>query len=447
MNVVTRFAPSPTGRLHVGNIRTALHNWLWARKEGGKFILRLDDTDQARSEEAFAQGIREDLAWLGLAPDEEDRQSDRFGRYEEALERLRAAGRVYPAYETAQELELRRKVLLGRGLPPVYDRAALKLTDEERSKLEAEGRRPHWRFRLDHDAPIEWDDLIRGHQHLDPALLSDPVVRREDGSWLYMLPSVVDDIDMGVTHVVRGEDHVTNTGLQLQMFAALDAAPPAFAHEALLVGSEGKLSKRLGSLGVEAMKEAGIEPISMLAKLARIGTSLPVEPVTEAEPLIAGFDFATFGRAPARFDLDELAALNARVVHQLAFDVVANRLPRGMSEADWNAIRPNLKRVDEAADWWEILHGHVAEAAPAEDRAFLTGAATAAGEIDWADGPWAQLTARLKAERSGRALFHPLRRALTGRDSGPEMAVLLPLIGRDEAVSRLRAAAGVNGIV
>ncbi|MEA3031070.1 MAG: glutamyl-tRNA synthetase [Sphingomonadales bacterium] len=447
MSVVTRFAPSPTGRLHVGNIRAALHNWLWARKMGGQFILRIDDTDQERSEEAFVEAIRADLAWLGLDSDAEHRQSARFGRYEAALERLRAAGRVYPAYESAQELELKRKVLLGRGLPPVYDRAALALTGADRARLEAEGRRPHWRFRLDHDAPIIWDDLIRGRQHLDPALLSDPVVRRGDGSWLYMLPSALDDIEMGVSHVVRGEDHVTNTGLQIQMFEALGAKPPAFAHEALLVGSEGKLSKRLGSLGVEAMREAGIEPIALLAKLARIGTSLPVEPVIEPGPLIAAVDFASFGRAPARFDLDELAALNARIVHLLPFAAVSGRLPPGMSAADWQAIRPNLRNVAEAADWWEILHGHVAAAADEADRAFLAGAADAAAAIDWGEAPWPQLVARLKEERSGKALFQPLRRALTGRDSGPEMAVLLPLIGREEAVARLRAAAGINGIV
>jgi len=442
--IVTRFAPSPTGRLHVGNIRAALHNMLWARKHGGKFILRLDDTDRVRSSEDFAQAIREDLVWLGLAPDAEHRQSGRFDRYEAALERLHAAGRAYPAYETAQELELRRKVQLGRGLPPVYDRAALALSDAERARLEDEGRRPHWRFRLDHDAPIAWDDLIRGAQHLDPALLSDPVIRREDGSWLYMLPSVVDDIDMAVTHVVRGEDHVTNTGLQLQMFAALGAMPPAFAHEALLVGSDGKLSKRLGALGVEAIREAGIEPIALIAKLARIGTSLPVEAVADTGPLIERFDFATFGRAPARFDMDELASLNARIVHQLPFDAVRARLPEGMAPADWAVIRPNLKSVAEAADWWEILHGHIDQDAPAEDRAFLAVAAEAAAAIDWAESPWAQLVARLKETggRSGKALFHPLRRALTGRDSGPEMAALLPLIGRAEALARLRAAAG-----
>jgi len=341
MNVVTRFAPSPTGRLHVGNIRTALHNWLWARKQGGRFLLRIDDTDQARSEEAYVAAIRGDLAWLGLHWDEEQRQSVRFGAYEAALERLRAAGRVYPAYETAQELDLKRKIQLGRGKPPVYDRAALALSDADRAKLEAEGRRPHWRFRLDHDAPIEWQDLIRGPQHFDPALLSDPVVRREDGTWLYMLPSVVDDVEMGVTHVVRGEDHDTNTGLQLQMFAALGVPAPAFAHEALLTGAEGKLAKRLGSTGVEALREAGIEPEALIAKLARIGTSLPVEPLADPAPLIAGFDFATFGRAPARFDLAELEGLNARIVHLLPYARVRDRLPSGMAEADWAAIRPN----------------------------------------------------------------------------------------------------------
>lgn len=443
MTVVTRFAPSPTGRLHVGNIRTALHNWLWARKQGGRFLLRIDDTDRARSEEAFVQAIRDDLAWLGLDWDGEERQSTRFGAYEAALGKLIGAGRVYPAWETAQELDLKRKIQLGRGKPPVYDRAALTLSDGDRARFEAEGRRPHWRFRLDHDAPIEWSDLIRGPQHLDPSLLSDPVVRREDGTWLYMLPSVVDDVEMGVTHVVRGEDHVTNTGLQLQMFAALGAPAPVFAHEALLTGAEGKLAKRLGSTGVEALREAGIEPEALVAKMARIGTSLPVEPVAEAAPLIAAFDFATFGRAPARFDLDELEKLNARIIHQLGFARVRDRLPAGMAEADWAAIRPNLGTVAEAADWWDILHGHVEQCAAEEDRAFLARAAEAAESLDWADSPWPQLVARLKESsgRAGKSLFHPLRRALTGRDSGPEMAALLPLIGRDEAVARLRAAA------
>ena len=444
MTVVTRFAPSPTGRLHVGNIRTALHNKLWARKQGGVFVLRLDDTDRERSTEDHAQAIRDDLRWLGLVPEREFRQSDRFALYEAALDRLRAEGRVYPAYESAQELELKRKILLGRGKPPVYDRAALDLSEAARAALEAEGRRPHWRFKLDSGTPIEWEDLVRGPQHFDPALLSDPVIRREDGSWLYMLPSVVDDIDMGISHVVRGEDHVTNTALQLQMFEALGAAPPRFAHEALLVGSEGKLSKRLGSLGVAAMGEAGIEPIALLAKLARIGTSVAVEPVTSLAPLVETFDFATFGRAPARFDMEELAALNARILHQLDHAGVADRLPEGMSAEAWAAIRPNLKRIDEAADWWEIIQGPVDHRAAEADRAFVAAAAAAAEELDWSGEPWSALTAALKQStgRSGKSLFLPLRQALTGRDSGPEMAALLPLIGKEQSIARLRAAAG-----
>jgi len=439
MTVITRFAPSPTGNLHVGNLRTALHNWMFARAQGGRFLLRIDDTDRERSDECFVEAIRADLAWLGMVPDGEERQSARFDRYEARLAELRAAGRVYPAYETPQELDLKRKVLLGRGLPPVYDRAALALSDAERAAFEAEGRTPHWRFRLDAGAPIEWDDLVRGPQRFDPATMSDPVVRRADGSWLYLLPSVIDDVDMGITHVVRGEDHVSNAAAQLQMFEALGAAPPRFAHAALLTGSEGKLSKRLGSLGVAHFREAGIEPEAIVALLARIGTSDSVEPFADAAPLIESFDFARFGRAPARFDEAELAALSTRIVHQLGFDRVAARLPPGMTEAAWEAIRPNLATVADAADWWRVIQGPVESQPLEEDRAFLLQAAALAGEIDWAGDPWHALTAALKdaTDRKGRALFLPLRQALTGRDHGPDMAALLPLIGRARAIARL----------
>ena len=441
--IVTRFAPSPTGRLHVGNIRAALHNWLFARQQGGRFLLRLDDTDAERSTEAFAESIRDDLAWLGLVPDGEARQSDRFALYESRFEDLRASGRVYPCYETAQELELRRKILAGRGLPPVYDRAALSLTTDQIAAFEAEGRTPHWRFLLDHDAPIAWDDLIRGPQKLDPKLLSDPVIRRADGSWLYMLPSAIDDIDMGVTHVVRGEDHVTNTGLQLQMFAALGATPPAFAHEALLTGSEGKLSKRLGATDSDAFRADGIDPLAILALLARLGTSLPVEPVTDLAPLIESFDFSRFGRAPARFDEEELKALNARIIHMLDFDAVAARLPAGIDQAGWEEIRPNLTMIAEAGDWWAVVEGPIAQAELSdEDRAYLAAAARVASEIDWSETPWKALTAAIGAEtgRKGKSLFLPLRLALTGREHGPDMNALLPLIGRERAIERLSAA-------
>ncbi len=429
---ITRFAPSPTGRLHIGNIRTALHCWLWAHKHGGRFLLRIDDTDAARSTEAFVEAIRADLDWLGLTRDGEARQSERFGLYETQFERLRTAGRVYACYETPEELDLRRKVLLGRGLPPIYERPAPDApvpTD----------RTPHWRFKLDHDAMIEWTDLIRGPQHFDPKLISDPVVRRADGSWLYLLPSVIDDIAMGVTTVVRGEDHVSNTATQLQMFAALGSPPPDFAHEALLVGNEGKLSKRLGSLDCDALRADGIEPLAVAALLARLGTSDPVEPVESVAPLIDGIDFARFGRAPARFDIAELAALNARMLHQLSYEAVAARLPAGMAAEAWLAIRPNLATLAEADGWWRVVTGPVESVCAPADRDFLVAAGQIAATLDWAADPWRALTAALKTEtgRSGKALFLPLRRALTGLDHGPDMATLLPLIGRDAVLARL----------
>jgi glutamyl-tRNA synthetase len=441
MTVVTRFAPSPTGRLHVGNIRTALHNWLLAKKHGGRFLLRIDDTDAARSEERFVEAIREDLAWLGLEPDGEERQSARLTVYEEAFERLRAAGRVYPAYETAQELDLKRKVQLSRGLPPIYDRAALALSEDERAAKEAEGIAPHWRFKLDRAASIDWLDGIRGPQHFDPAQMSDPVVRRADGSWLYMLPSAIDDIAMGVTDVLRGEDHVSNTAVQVQMFTALGAAPPSFAHEALLVGTEGKLSKRLGSLGCDALREGGIEPEAIVALLARLGTSQPVEPVADRAALVETFDLAHFGRAPARFDEAELARLNAAIVHQLPFEQVADRLPEGMGGEAWDAIRPNLEKVADAADWWSVVIGPIEPPGfDDETRAYLVQAAQL---FVWGADPWGTLTGALKdaTGRKGKALFQPLRLALTGREHGPDMHSLLPLIGEAEARARLERAA------
>lgn len=444
MTVTTRFAPSPTGHLHVGNIRAALHNWLWARKSGGRFLLRLDDTDLERSRPEYADSIRADLAWLGLHWDGEERQSDRFALYEARFEALRASGHVYPAYETAQELDLRRKVLLGRGLPPVYDRAALSLTADQVAAYRAEGRTPHWRFRLDHDRPIVWTDRIRGEQRFDPGLLSDPVIRRADGSWLYMLPSVIDDIDMGITHVLRGEDHVSNTATQIQMFEALGAALPAFAHEALLTGSEGKLSKRLGSIGVAHFRNIGLEPAAIASLLARLGSSVSVEPFTDLQPLVDSFDFAHFGRAPARFDEGELAALNQKIVHLLPYAAVADRLPAGMDEAAWTAIRPNLETVAGAADWWRIVTGPIdAPNAAEEDRDFLAIAHRILSDAAFDADVWRTLTHALKDEtgRKGKPLFLPLRRALTGLDHGPDMAQLLPLIGREEALARLAAPA------
>lgn len=441
MSTITRFAPSPTGRLHVGNIRTALHNWMLARAAGGQFLLRIDDTDAERSKEEYVEAIRADLAWLGLSPDGEERQSERLALYEEAFEKLKAEGRVYPAYETAQELDLKRKIQLGRGLPPIYDRAALNLSEEDRAAKEAEGIAPHWRFKLDHSEIISWSDGVRGAQRFDPAQLSDPVVRRADGSWLYMLPSAVDDIAMGVTDVLRGEDHVSNTAVQIQMFTALRAAPPRFAHEALLVGKEGKLSKRLGSLGCDSMRERGIEPQALVAMLARLGTSLPVEPIAERAALLESFDLATFGRAPAKFDDGELDRINTAIVHQLDFAAVADRLPSGVDEAAWEAIRPNVETLGDVGNWWQVVTGPIdAGVLEPEDKEYL---ARAAELLVWSDTPWKDLTAALKAEtgRKGKALFLPLRLALTGLAHGPDMADMLPLIGEDEVRKRLLAAA------
>jgi glutamyl-tRNA synthetase len=437
MTVVTRFAPSPTGRLHVGNIRTALHNFLFARKHGGTFILRIDDTDRERSTQEFDQAIRDDLGWMGLVPDKIVRQSERFDLYEREFQRLKEAGRVYACYETPEELELRRKVLLGRGLPPVYER---KPADEPAP----DGRAPHWRFRLDHDAPIVWNDLIRGEQRFDPKLLSDPVVRREDGSWLYLLPSVIDDVDLGVTHIVRGEDHVSNSATQIQMFLALGAKPPEFAHEALLVAAEGKLSKRLGSYGAEHVRCEGIEPMAMLSVLARIGTSQPVEPAGDLDQLAAGFDFSTFGRAPAHFDPHDVELVNARLLHTLDYRAVADRLPDGATEEDWLLLRPNLERLSDFSGWYAVLRGEVdAPELSHDERLMVKDAVAVAEKLDWSAEPWRSLTEELKQSsgKKGRELFHPLRLALTGRESGPEMAGIVARMGKDRAVSRLEAAA------
>jgi glutamyl-tRNA synthetase len=438
---LVRFAPSPTGKLHVGNVRAALFNWLYAKKTSGKFLLRLDDTDTERSTRTFADGIIADLAWLGLAHDLFARQSERFAEYRSAAERLKAAGRLYPAYETPEELERKRRMQLARHAPPIYDRAALTLSDLERAQLETNGRRPHWRFRLD-GRHVVFDDLIRGPQSIDTASHSDPVLVREDGTFLYTLPSVVDDIEFGVSHVIRGEDHVANTGAQIEIFEALGAKPPAFAHYPLLTDATGaKLSKRLESLSVEHLRAEGFEPMAILSLLARLGTSDPVEPVGEAAALIGGFALGHVGRAPARFDEAELGALNARLLHQTPFAAVAERLTDlaiGGGEAFWHAVRPNLAKFDDAARWWRVVAGPFEGAMI--DRPFTLLAAELLPDEPWDDATWGAWTAALKGEsgRAGKELFAPLRLALTGLPHGPEMKTLLPLIGRTRAQKLLR---------
>ena len=437
-----RFAPSPTGRIHIGNARTALLNALFARRHGGRFILRYDDTDAERSRDAYVEAIAVDLAWLGIVPDETARQSQRFALYAEATERLKAAGKLYPCYESADELDRRRKRQQARNLPPVYDRAALALTGEDRARFEAEGRRPHWRFLLER-VEVAWDDLVRGPCRIDCASLSDPVLIREDGSYLYTLPSVVDDHAMGVTHVIRGEDHVTNTAVQIQLFAALGGTAPVFAHHNLLTTASGEgLSKRSGALSLGGLRADGIEPLAVASLAVLTGSSDAVRPVTSLDDLGSLFDLGHISRNPARFDPAELKQLSARTLHGLPFQDVARRLEQigiagGTAEAFWLAVRGNLERFDDAAMWWRVIEGPLEGIR--EDPAFLDEAETLLPAEPWSQSVWATWSALVKAKsgRKGKALFHPLRLALTGRDSGPDLAALLPLIGRARAAARL----------
>jgi len=444
MTTLVRFAPSPTGLLHVGNARTAVVNWLFAHKTGGRFFLRIDDTDTERSKPEYEAAIVADLGWLGLTHDLFARQAERADAHAKAAEALKAGGRLYPAYETADELERRRKRQIAMHKPPVYDRAALALSDADRARLEAEGRRPHWRFRLS-QSKVRWRDLIRGEVEIDTAHLSDPVLIREDGRFLYTLPSVADDIDFAVTHIVRGEDHVTNTAAQIEIFEALGARVPEFAHFPLLVGSGGEaLSKRLGSLSLRELREGGLEPLALASYLAKTGTSDPIELRASLDVLAAEFDFAKIGRAPAHFDPKELEGLNARLLHTLPYDAVAQRLDAMHLEggaAFWNAVKPNLTRLADAADLATLIAGPVVPVI--EDAALAAKAAELLPPEPWDEDTWGAWTKAVGAATGakGRGLFHPLRLALTGREHGPELKKLLPLIGRSRALARLEGRA------
>jgi glutamyl-tRNA synthetase len=441
MAVRVRFAPSPTGRLHVGNIYIALHNWLYARKAGGEFLLRLDDTDRERSTEDFANGIKADLEWLGLSWNLFDRQSVRLAIYDAAADRLRAAGRLYPCYESAEELSLRRKVQLGQGRPPIYDRAALKLTDADRARLEAGGVKPHWRFKLE-PRDVVWNDLVRGAQHVDETSQSDPVLVRENGSYLYTFTSVVDDIAFGITEVIRGSDHVTNTATQIQIFEALGAKAPRFAHLPLLIDAAGEgLSKRLGSLSIGQMRADGLEPMAINAYLARIGTGDPVVPVRTLDELVPAHDLAKFGKSSPRFDPEELTHLNARLLHHLPFEEARKHLAAiGLGDVDaavWDAARANVEKVEDIALWQSVVKGPVKPAIA--DAAFAQKAAELLPPEPWTTETWSAWTNAVKSAtgRKGKELFMPLRQALTASDHGPELKLLLPLIGRERALKRL----------
>jgi glutamyl-tRNA synthetase len=434
MTVVVRFAPSPTGLLHVGNARTALLNWLFAKKMGGRFLLRIDDTDAARSTKAFEEAIYRDLGWLGLSHDGTDRQINRLAVYSTAFYKLQAAGHIYPCFETEAELERQRSLLAARRLPPVYNRASLEPANK--TKWEAEGRKPHWRFKLSR-SKVSWTDLVRGPVEIDTATMSDPVLVREDGAFLYTLPSVADDIDMAISHVVRGEDHVTNTAAQIEIFQALGGAVPKFAHFPLLVGASGEaLSKRLGSLSLEQLRDDGMEPLAVASYLAKIGTSDPVEPRQSLGELAQEFDFAKIGRAPAHFVPEELITLNAKTLHAMPYSAVAGRVPQG--EAFWEAVKSNLTKLSDVAEMARLVSGPVTPLI--EDAGLAAKAAALLPPEPWDEGTWSLWTKAVAAETGakGRGLFHPLRLALTGLEHGPELKKLLPLIGRDKSLARLK---------
>jgi glutamyl-tRNA synthetase len=434
---ILRFAPSPTGRLHLGNVRTAIVNWLYARKSGGRLMLRIDDTDLARSTAAHAAAIETDLAWLGLDWDLFARQSDRFANYEAAADRLRAAGRLYPCFETPEELELKRKLAQSRGRPPIYDRAALKLSPQEIAANLAAGLKPTWRFKLERGL-VAWDDMVRGEVEFHGENLSDPVLIKADGQPLYTLSSVVDDVEFAVTHIIRGEDHVANTAVQVQLFQALGGVVPTFGHFSLIAdASGGKLSKRAGSISLENLRDDGIEPMSILSLLAKLGTSDPVEIRTSLAQLVEEFEIGKFGRSQPKLDIVELEHLNEKLMHLLPFETVADRLPAGADAAFWDAVRGNLLRLGDAGQWWDVIRGPVTPVVGDAEFLALAAAHLPEGSLDGSS--WGSWTNAVKAAtgRKGRELFLPLRQALTGLDHGPELARLLPLIGRERALKRL----------
>ncbi len=438
-----RFAPSPTGLLHVGNARPALINWLFARKAGGRFLLRMDDTDTARNTEANEAAIYQDLAWLGLDWDETFRQSDRLELYNAAAERLKQSGRLYPCFESEEELRYKREQRLKRGQAPIYDRAMLKLTAEQRTNAEAGGKRPYWRFRLSNGAET-WQDLVLGQRQVKLTAVSDPVLIRADGTPLYTLTSVVDDLASEVTHVVRGEDHVTNTGVQMDLISALggNSTRFSFAHLPLLLDEAGdKLSKRAGSVPLRGLRSDGMEPRAIASYLARLGSSADPEPMS-MEELVADFSFARFSASSPRFDMRQLTAMNRHVLQGMAFAEVSPRLPAGATEAFWLAIRGNLDLLVEARGLWDVVAGTIVPPVIEGEGAFLRQAAEMLPAEPWDDAVWTRWTNALKAAtgRRGKELFMPLRLALTGEDHGPELRALLPLIGRTRAAGRLQVA-------
>lgn len=433
--IKVRFAPSPTGFMHIGNTRTALFNYLLAKKLGGKFMLRIDDTDFARSKKEYEDAMRESLQWLGFKWDEEARQSARFARYDALRDELIQKGRIYACYDTPEELQIKRKRAMAKGQAPIYDRQALHYTAEDIARFEAEGRKPHYRFKL-LPGTIEWNDIVRGHCQYEAEKLSDPIIIREDGSYLYHFPSCVDDSDFGITHIVRGEDHVTNTAAQIQMFEAIGGKVPTFAHLPLLTGVEGKLSKRLGSLGVRELKADGVEAMAICSFLAKLGTSDSIEPFYSLDELAQSLDFSKLGRSQPKFDEAELKHFNTKFVRNMPYSAVQNRID--VSEDFWNEVRPNLDIVADVKVWADICHKEVMPII--ENKALTDLAASLLPLEPWDENTFNTWLNEVKAQsgKKGKELFHPIRKALTALDNGPELKTLLPLIGYEKAKKRLQ---------
>ncbi len=431
----TRFAPSPTGYIHVGNLRTALMNYLIAAKSGGTFILRIDDTDPERSKEEYVDAIKQDLEWLGLHWDRVERQSERLERYADAANQLRKIDRLYEAFETPVELDLKRKKQLNMGNPPVYDRAALALTEAEKDALRAERGTGVWRYMLD-QTRTEWHDGIHGDVSIDTASVSDPVLIRGDGQVLYTLASVVDDTDMGVTHVVRGADHVTNTATQIQIIKALGGNVPEFAHHSLLTGPQGEsLSKRLGTLALRDLREQGVEPMALLSLMARLGSSDPVELRTDMAELIEGFEIGHFGAAPTKFDVQDLFPLTAHYLQALPLEAVAGRIadlgvPEDLAAEFWEVTRSNITTLGDLEGWWKMFRDGAEPVIDDEDAEFVAQAMALLPEGPLDGDSWGTWTAAVKQAtgRKGRGLFMPLRKALTGQQHGPDMSRVLPML-------------------
>ncbi|MFP3012719.1 MAG: glutamate--tRNA ligase [Rickettsia sp.] len=444
--VITRFAPSPTGMLHVGNIRAALLNWLYAKKHNGQFILRFDDTDLERSKQEYKDAIEEDLKFLNLNWDQTFNQLSRLSRYDEIKNLLLDKKRLYACYETPEELELKRKFQLSKGLPPIYDRASLNLTEEQIQKYIEQGRKLHYRFLVNYE-PISWHDMIKGEVKYDGKALSDPIVIRADGSMTYMLCSVIDDIDYGITHIIRGEDHVSNTAIQIQMFEALNTTPPTFGHLSLIINKDEKISKRVGGFEIATLrKEIGIEAMAIASFFSLLGSSAQILPYKSMEKLANQFEISSFSKSPTIYQPEDLERLNHKLLISLDFDEVKDRLKEidaeYIDENFWLSVRPNLQKLRDVKDWWEICHKIPNVENLNLDKDYLKQAAELLPQGEITKDSWSIWTKEITniTGKKGKELFLPLRLALTGRESGPEIAGVLPLIDREEIIKRLTSA-------